>query len=233
MSRFVVTSAGRSGSELLVTMLNSHPDIVCRGEIFNAVDDAYKARIRSGMSHMDMLEATYAMCPWKTRGFKLLYFHAQDGGGEVWRHLESQDDIKVIHLVRDNGLARFISWKISKETGIWQYYTERDDNPTHVTLSIDECVRTWEGCEQREKEVDAGFSGHPFMKLHYSDLGSDPDAVTDTVQDFLGVERHKLRTTLRKRHRRPFELLDNFQELKWHFKDTRWAWFFTDQTEMK
>lgn len=238
MDRFVVITPGRTGSEFLITMLGSHPDLAVTGELFNTTENPYKGYAAAGMSPTDMLRTIYEISPEKTRGFKMLYYHARDycgpefADGAVWRSLMGQEDIGVIHLVRENGLARLISWKACMATGVWHHYTERDDHPVTVTLGLEECRRVWEGIERMEREVDEWFSKHPMMKLRYLDLAHDPQGASSSVLDFLGAERLPLRSMLRKRRPRPFELLENFEELKWNFRDTRWAWFFTDESEM-
>ena len=239
MTRFVIISAGRSGSEFLVSLLDSHPDVMCLSEVFQEKDDNFKSYVERGYSPLDILRITYEICQNKTRGFKLLYYQARGtrdpmfGDADVWHSLIEQEDIRVIHLVRDNGLARLISLKISETTDIWHYYTERDDNPIHVKLSLDECLQNWSGCELKENKVDEDFSRHPIIKVHYNELATDPESTTNEVQRFLGVKEHRLKNTLRKRHRHPFDYLENFNELKRHFEGTRWECFFTDNTEMK
>ena len=44
-TRFVILAAPRSGSNLLCTLLNSHPEILCHHEVFNPVGHLLRTRI--------------------------------------------------------------------------------------------------------------------------------------------------------------------------------------------
>ena len=221
MSRYVIISGGRSGTQLMVDLLESHPQIISSDEVLNPAVNAFDYPLKA-------LEEVYAY-PDRTCGFKLLYHHADvTEGPAIWEYLQKQKDLKIIHSVRDNSLARIISLKISQETGVWHHFSEREMS-TKVKLKPQQCNDIWSHWDEREGYVDESFSDHPILKVHYSDLARDIPGTMDKVQKFLGVEPRELKSRIKKRCGHPFDRLENFEELRQHFKGTKWEWFFSDE----
>ena len=184
----------------MVELLESHPQIKAFDEIF---DPNLSEFMRSGFKPLQVLEKVYEAYPWMS-GFKLTYSQARKYDGEifgeddVWNKLRELKDIKVIHSVRDNGLARIISWKVGMETGAWHHYSERKLD-VRVKLEVEECVEMWEFCEEREKQLDEWFSDHPLLKVRYRDLAQDVPGKMEEIQRFLGVEPRALTSRIKKR----------------------------------
>lgn len=130
--RFIVLSGPRTGSSLLVDALNSSPDIVCFGEIFNqreSIDygvDGYDTAstediaLRSRSPGEFLSKRIFCNHPEHVRavGFKFHYTHFWGFPG-IRQILEEDRDILVLHLQRHNLLRVLVSLKIAKETGIY------------------------------------------------------------------------------------------------------------------
>ncbi len=130
--KFIVLSGPRTGSTLLVEALNSSPDIVCFGEIFNqrqTIDygvDGYDTNsaedlaLRSRSERDFLSERIFCNRAENVRavGFKFHYTHFWDFPG-IHQLLEEDQDILVLHLQRHNLLRVLVSLKIAEETGIY------------------------------------------------------------------------------------------------------------------
>jgi LPS sulfotransferase NodH len=134
--RFMILSDARTGSNLLVQALNSHPNIVCFREIFNfewpGVDfnveghnshDADSLRLRNTDPPRFLREQVFGdhVADAKAVGFKFHYDHLWAFEGLV-QHLVADEGLRVIHLVRRNALRSLVSRMIADQTGRWFEY---------------------------------------------------------------------------------------------------------------
>lgn len=147
MIRFVIVSYPRSGTHLLRTSLESHPEVVCQAEPFNSDDrrlpyplETPTADVLSGwVFRGDPLAGTRAV------GFVLQAYHphaleAFPGirpnpvWADVWERLAAMEDLRVLHLERRNLLARHLSHLMARATGSWHAWDPATvDGVTHLT----------------------------------------------------------------------------------------------------
>jgi LPS sulfotransferase NodH len=129
INKFVIIFSGRSGSNLLASMLDSHPDILCHHELFNP-NGVHKARscekeklpINLG-THEErdknpwgFLNRVFAQSfDAKAVGFKLSHHENRI----LLLSLLLNRRIKKIVLRRDNLLDAYISLLIAQKTGEW------------------------------------------------------------------------------------------------------------------
>ncbi len=244
-TRFVILGRGRTGSNLLRTSLASHPDAVVFGELFNGrsrargeinwggspgyrSQDARSVALREQDAVAFLDRCVFAKMPSRIRavGFKLFYYHAQEGDWQrVWDPLAEQE-VRVIHLMRRNLLQSQVSAIIAEQTGRWiSVSPERDPTPTPITLPYERCVRFFERSEQLHEAFASRFDH--VLTLYYEDLVADPQARLGEVQQYLGLPIRPLSSPLRKQQTRPLhEVVLNHGELERRFAGTRWAWFF-------
>lgn len=128
-SRFAVVASARSGSNLLVSMLNSHPQFLCHGEVFHrsGVRSFPPANILKELLELDpkavrdknpqkFVELVYALSRQRMAvGFKIFVNHEP----KALDYLIQQTDTKLIVLDRENRLASYSSMKIGNQTGVW------------------------------------------------------------------------------------------------------------------
>ncbi len=79
--RFVVLTRDRTGSNMLIQSLNSHPNIAADYEIFGKLN---------GESEKTILDRSFSKQPFyiKAKGFKIFYYHPQDADSSpIWRCL--------------------------------------------------------------------------------------------------------------------------------------------------
>ena len=225
-TKFIVLSRSRTGSNLLLSLLNSHPDIIAEHEILAQLD---------GRDAREVVARAYGKQPHyvKAKGFKLFYYHPLGGGSpEVWDDLVAARDIRIIHLKRRNILRTLASRKIAGMKGVWAATSEaRLDVGRHKTVSFTaaELEEGFRRTRNWETEGDRRFAAHPLLSVWYEDLVRDPDATLAQVLDFLGLRHVPLASDLRKQNpERLSALVSNYAELKSAFAGSQWAAFFEE-----
>ncbi|WP_105167583.1 hypothetical protein [Pseudoalteromonas sp. T1lg23B] len=131
IERFVILSAPRSGSNMLCTMLQSHPDILCHHEIFNPNGLFYALPLRGGefsvandIRHRDSHPLSCLERIWqsdlghKAVGFKMTHCQNQT----VFSRLLHDSSIKKIILERRNQLKVHVSKLLAEQSGVWENY---------------------------------------------------------------------------------------------------------------
>jgi hypothetical protein len=129
---FVLVSYLRSGTHLLRTALESHPEVACQSELFNSDDRRLPYPLETPTA--DVLERWAfgrELAPGtRCAGFVLHAYHphalrAFPGirpnplWSDVWPRLAAMPDLRVIHLRRRDLLARHLSHLLARATGFW------------------------------------------------------------------------------------------------------------------
>jgi len=133
-SRFVILAHARTGSSLLSHALNSHPRIICFGEVFNWVltyvsftvegydeSNADDLNLRNKDPVAFLQERIFCQPPGMSSavGFKLHYSHCSPPWGfpALLDHLAEDKEVRILHLQRRNMLKSLASEKIAAATG--------------------------------------------------------------------------------------------------------------------
>lgn len=245
--RFLILSSARSGSTFLVGLLRSHPQVRCEGEIFHDQhpDKIFWAEMQKSETSQEMLDLRdsdpaafldkYIYQPdgeqVSATGFKIFYYHAvREDWAPVWSALQADKDLRVIHLIRRNQLARVLSDKIANQTNQWFSLEENSESPDlTVHLDPDRCKKEFERAARDHAKFADAFAGHPMLELSYEDLAADLGKASELITGFLSIESRDLCTGLKKQNRRPAgDVIENYGELADYFKGTAWARFFAD-----
>ena len=130
--RFVVLSGPRTGSTLVQEALDSSPEIICFGEIFNqhlGFIDYRMEGYESTTADMDLRAAnpgaflrkrifTEPATSVRAVGFKFHYDHFWGFPG-LTQALQQDRDLLLVHLRRRNALRVIVSSKIAEKTGVY------------------------------------------------------------------------------------------------------------------
>lgn len=226
--RFIVLSRSRTGSNMLISFLNSHPNIYAEGEIFRKL---------SGRNYKDVLAKAFARQPFyvKAKGFKIFYYHPlDDESSGIWDALVSLDDLYVIHLKRRNILRTLISRKVAGLQDVWGIKTTDQHSGTDrkeiaVTFTVDELSEGFRQTREWEQAGEDMFRNHPLISIDYEDLVSHRESTFRKVAEFLDVRYLEPETNLRKQITKSMrETVTNYEELKSAFSGTEWQPFFDD-----
>lgn len=255
-TKFVIISHLRSGTHLLRSLLESHPQLVCQSEVFNSDDPALPFSL--DMPSRDILDqwvyrdfASSISCagfvlqvyhPWGLRAFPGI--RENPGWGDIWALLEAMPDLHVIHLQRENLLRRHLSHLLARKTGNWHNWVpEKAAAITHlhplpvaveniagrpaVTLDAERLQIDFEEVEALHQEVATRFAGGRYMTLTYEQLSGESDTQSARLLDFLELPPARLEAAVSRLDSRPLcESIRNFEALREEFADTRWSAFF-------
>lgn len=224
-TKFIVLSRSRTGSNMLMSLLNSHPEIIAEHEIL--------ARLNR-RDPRDIVAGAYAKQPYyvKAKGFKVFYYHPLDGNSAaLMDDLAGDEDIRVIHLKRRNILRTLLSRKIAGMKNVWAATSTArlDVGGKAVSFTVDELTEGFRRTRAWEVAADRRFAAHALLPVYYEDLVRDPDGSLAAVLDFLGLPHSALATDMRKQNPESLaDLVTNYAELKAAFAGSEWEAFFED-----
>lgn len=224
--RFIVLSRSRTGSNMLISFLNSHPNVHTEVGIFGNLN---------GRSYKDILAKVFGKQPYyiKSKGFKIFYYHPQDDdSGDLWDSLVNMDGLCVIHLKRRNILRVLISRKIAGYEDVWESTSTKGLDARRnkaVTFTVDELEEGFKQTRDWENGGDEKFREHPLLSIYYESLVNDPEGAFSKITDFLGVRYVPPETKLRRQNpERLRNIVINYDELKLAFTGTEWQTFFDE-----
>jgi len=252
-TRFIVLAQQRTGTNHLLSLLGSHPDVAAFGEVFSSPRQiqfgmGLAVHFRSQLPPPDektLLEAREAdpvgflkthVFGTVTRaaravGFKLFYDHCRTGREpEVWSWLEQQKEIAVIHLRRRNILRTLLSKRLANATGVWhQTSGETPPEPSAIPLQESDCREFFARSLLHERAADYRFRFHRVLPLWYEDLDERPDSASKAAQAFLGLPPQPSRSRLVKQAAGGLRArIENYDELKRAFASEHARVFFEE-----
>lgn len=242
--KFLILCRSRTGSNLLVSLLQSHPQIRAFGEVFtsdNCIHWGYpgylsneilQLREQKPIQFLNDVVYREVLSLVSVVGFKLFYNHAQDKHQKVvWKYLQQMPDLKVIHLKRQNILKAHVSHKIAERNDQWillDNQQEREFEP--LKLDYAECLEAFEKTRAYEHDCEQFFaqSNHPILTLNYEKLHRKPEKTHRKLLHFLGVKQRSLTSYTNKQNSLPLKnKVANYEDLKRKFSNTVWSIFFS------
>jgi LPS sulfotransferase NodH len=214
-TKFIIVGLPRSGTNWVVFSLQEHPQVECFGEI---LDDPHLTTNRQFAEDpirgvQDLWSATAK----RAVGFKLFYFHCWESYPEhrhVWNFLQSQADLKVIILYRENLLKLIVSWELARKTQRWwiRHSVPCDDKVTIDPRSLCSRIASLEAGLVRIRRT---FTAHEQMDISYERLFTDRHRHLSDMQSFLGVERMAVPDKCVKQENREIEdIVENFADVR-------------------
>jgi len=213
MTKFVIISQQRSGTNLLRSLLNSHPDIFCFGEMFipsgevwdKAMDVTeyrfpafYDDKTDYISDEKYLTDMYFSKRKYGAVGFDLKYNQIID---EERKKLIIASDIKIIHLIREN-----LDTVLSE---IWHEAIDNKDkfpiriSPTKIRKDIN-----W--IEHNIKDWD-DLADFP---LGYDEISNMDTLLNDYICEYLGVKPYKLTTALKKNKHDYSKLIKNYEKIQ-------------------
>ena len=257
--KFILLSHPRSGSTLVTLALQSHSDIRMFGELFHAdiqhrlmaygwgierrPSTQLNPRRTKGWYYTDHQEGDHFLQdlvygdPSEDRplatGFKLFYNHARsERVKSAWDYIRLHEELKIIHLVRENLLDCFLSIRTAETTAVWEVEVDEPPSSEPPVLSIapEECENYFNSLRLQQRKVASElFSpGRRVLQVEYErDILGAFDETLHKIQEFLGVVPEALPQLLRKQATAPTKArIENYAELRRRFEKTAFAQFF-------
>ncbi len=223
--RFVILSARRSGSNLLCTLIDSHPDALCHHELFNprgiftALDMRDTATPLHDIAARERDPVAYLAQVWRyARGQACIGFKmTPDQHPEMLRAVLGDAGIAKIVLRRNNPLRALVSERIAEITGRWEAYAGETHSAPHPRIHVER-----DELDRHVRQMDAFYdsltsamqrSGQRWLELRYESLFDAGEQ--QGLCDFLGLSWRPLQARSIRQNPEPLErLLDNADALR-------------------
>jgi len=219
---FMIVTTGRSGSEYLVQLLDSHPAIRCWSEIFHPTADEagrYAASPKVGpVNHLRSLRRSEGAEG--VVGFKLTAncLRGMPGLAELSPRLAR----RLIVVRRDNRLAQHLSARLAEASGTFHSIYGGDYTGVEVPLHAGSLAEALADIDRRLDELLEPLTGMPRVHLVYR--GDFEAAELERAQRFLGVDPAPLQAENRRLRRRPMrEMVANWEEVEAALSGTPFA----------
>ena len=241
--RFVVVGVARTGSTLLLNLLNAHPTVITFGELFRGdgaigwdiapfvSQQSLHLRRMAETQPLEFLEnAVFRRWPREVAavGFKLFYYHARSGSqAMVWDRLRREPSLAIIHIKRRNILEQYVSLRVAHATNVWSTAKQSDGSVEPISLVPEDCLRHFEEVRAQEEACDAFFAGCRVLTLTYEDLVADRAAAMKAVGAHLGLPLESARPSIVRQRTQPLSrAIANYDELRAFFAGSAWESFF-------
>jgi LPS sulfotransferase NodH len=145
----------------------------------------------------------------------------------TWEFLHADQSLAVIHLKRRNLLHTLISLKRAFITRQWWSLNNRPQATPPLCLDTEECFRYFRMLDNFAAETDTVFGSHAKIDVIYEDLAEKQEETLQRIFAFLRVSYEPVTTRMRKQNlASPRETVENYDELKHYFGNTKWDVFF-------
>lgn len=226
-TRFIILAAPRTGSNLLCTLLNSHPEVLCHHELFNPNGIFYALDYRDGTLDFGSMEARdrdpflFLQRVWEhpqnacCLGFKM----TRGQNDVVMRTLIEDPEVLKIVLYRRNRLKTFVSEQLARETDRWEVYARDELATATPKLHVD--VESFKAhCDLNERfyqdiQNSLQSSRQPWIETMYENILTGSEHVR--LLGFLGVGVTQVGLTQSSIKQSDTDLrthIENFQELE-------------------
>ncbi|BAP55707.1 hypothetical protein THII_1410 [Thioploca ingrica] len=228
-NKFVIFGQGRTGSNLVRTLLQSHPQIICQGEVFMR----YYLKVFMPKFFLQGQLAKYPSN--KVYGFQLQPFHLsfhQVDGKAFLSHLHNQG-WKIIYLKRRNWLHQKISALIAIRKNKWHYRASeaKTDKSPKIHLNGNEIIKELEkkGLDYtKDKEM---LDSLPYLEIIYEDdllTAAQHQPTADKIFAYLNLSSAFVKTSLQKTPYKISEVIENYEEIANLLGKTQYAQFLEE-----
>jgi LPS sulfotransferase NodH len=241
--KFVIVGIARTGSTLLLNLLNAHRGVLAFGELFRGDgrigwDTAPFLRHQSPRlmrlletRPLDFLEReVFRRWPREIGavGFKLFYYHARDGAqAAIWDYIRSEPEILIIHIKRLNILEQYLSLTVAHATNIWSTSGRPAAAADPIRLDPDDCRQHFEKVRAYEGDCEAFFAGRQVETVTYEELVADKSGVMRRICAQLGLPAEPVEARIVRQRRQPLShAIANYEELRACFAGSLWEDFF-------
>ena len=199
---FLILSAARSGTTLLVDYLNCHPRIRCRGEILNSDWACYGNPRCMGPDRLRLqIESFFLRPTGMLAGAKVLTYQFDELQIKLRDVLELLDNPAIIVLYRERMLEQFVSLKTAERDRIWHSTKPAKSAPIALHPA------TFVAYAQRERRMWADnlaeVEGRRVHFLSYERMTQETEESMRELFEFLGLETCSVHSPLVKLHSKP------------------------------
>ncbi|HEX4863141.1 MAG TPA: hypothetical protein VFV02_03660 [Acidimicrobiales bacterium] len=230
--RMLILTTGRSGSELLVSLLNEHPDIVCNGELILGPGQVARPRpglFVRGVAVMSMREAMRSGKHAHVFGWKLPSNHMRWNVGrfpepvKFIRENIGPDGLLVV-LRRRNFIAQALSWQHAEKT---KYHFTEVEHFDRISVDPEALLSQTFVYEFEDRWLAETTKDLSKVEITYEDDLLAPgtqQSTLDRITDALGFEPSPAQSQLKRiTPAKPSDRIANIREVRRVFEPTRYA----------
>ncbi|MBU3676060.1 MAG: hypothetical protein FGM54_02625 [Chitinophagaceae bacterium] len=185
-THFVILTQGRTGSNLLCSLLNTNPAIYADGEIFNKKEQLKKhpSWWVNGIRHFPHWYIKHRAS--KTHklayGFKLL---VEQWPQPIETGVQALIDRQFlpIYLFRKNTISQLISTVIANQQNRWVVNSEQEYHEAPIALNFDLAMFKMKQIEERTHTLNTLCQQYPGLNLYYEE-----HLLNNRMFDFMGNE---------------------------------------------
>lgn len=226
--RALILTTQRTGSSFLVECLGCHPEIECASEILEGQPDVPKPPYRGSFQKAVKLANIIQSGAWrpghrmsdffaggrlKVRAFKAMY--NQLARPFVLRYLREHEEVRIIHLRRQNLLKCHVSVMLMPERRRLQVRTPVE--PIWICIDPAEAIANMRMARERYERFEKVFERHPRLPVTYENLIDGQFLQRDTgrrICEFLDVALLPMKSRLMKVNPESLrEMVTNYDEL--------------------
>lgn len=195
-TRFVLFAQGRTGSSLLRSLLNAHPEVHCADEVLGP-----KA-VLFPLAHVERLSRLVDEPVW---GFKVKVYQLTRHQGledpQAFLAALADRGHRIIHLRRRNLLRQAVSNAVAVGGGRYLYAEGEERKPVTVHMDPTETIEVMRRRVAHAAAEDTALAGLEHLSLTYEDDLLEParqQATADRVVRYLGRDPVPVTTHLRR-----------------------------------
>lgn len=216
-TKFIIVTKSRTGSSLLTSYLDSHPEVRCFEEIFRRLGSSTTKQAWENIYGKRNKRV-------KAVGFKIFYYHPLDSDDRsVWDLIYKNADLKVIHLIRENSLRTIVSREIAVKTNKWNNKGDgtMDQSKKKIHLDPKDLMKQLDEIRVYQNEFRKKMSNKEMKEISYEELVANRDSTMSTLFEFIGVAPNPVSTFLKKQNKEELkDLIVNYDEVSQTLKNS-------------
>lgn len=158
-----------------------------------------------------------------------------DQEGDSWKTwlpdaIAARPDICVIHLVREDLVARFVSMRTARTSR--QFVLREQETPVvpePIEVDPKKCLINLNRVMEQTQWVDQRFARSRFVRVTYEQLVDDPSSIEARMAERFEMDIDLLPPTTLKQGRPLAEAVRNIEELRAGLAGTPWAQYVSDE----
>lgn len=244
LQKFLVLSTSRTGSNWLIDLLNSHPEIRAFEEVFIfqntnnqikvAVPDLLPTRRFYEFQHSTSLSRPWATFKYidelyeegkssQAVGYKLMYGQLKRLPEILWKLLS--DRYRIIHLMRQNLLDSILSRELAKQRKLW--HSTKNVEVKKVRLDPQQLLSSLQRDERQVQRIRQIFRWLPvpILEVFYEQLRENTETTLESIAQFLNVSHTDIQYNshfTKINSAKHWESIENYDEVMSTLENTRY-----------
>ena len=253
MKKFVVVGVQRSGTTFIGSSLDSHPQIKYVGEVFK-VRGWYLNRSSKKLTRRKAYSGEYGYTNWSdrsvtrqishfvcrnqaTKNYLDYFYNLEDYDAVGFKLMSSQarrfkgiipyiqnNDVKVIHIIRENILKTHISRLSASSRSV--YHSDKVIRSAKINVPITDLIKNLEKINQDNRRWESLFANTGnYLQVSYESFVKNRTDETEKMCSFLDVEFQQIQSSLVKLNPDSLkDIIENYQQVESQLSGSEFEW---------